>query len=101
MKHELTAAIAFLLIGIFLVLLGVGLHSREQARSEESVQTSRQTEIPAIHTTSRNNHGRVTVYSENGEIFDCIGTIDVIYSGWNGEEMEIVVHVDENEEAGN
>jgi len=101
LKHELTAAMAILLIGIFLVLLGVGLHSREQAGSEEPTQNNQQAETPVIHTVSRNNHGRVTVYSGDGKIFDCIGTVDMISSGWNGEEIKIIVYVDETEEAGN
>lgn len=78
-----------LLISVCVVPLCTG-----SAAVEQITEQAEKAEPLIITTTPKNNYGTITIYDEHGNVYyQYMGEINVISSGWNGDEVEVVVNL--------
>lgn len=87
-------------IELLLILICVGgfayfiYYGANVQKEEKEIEQSEQAEPLTIKTAPKNTDGTLTIYDEDKEIFyQYNGEIDIRSSGWNGEEIEIVINL--------
>lgn len=100
MRHKVICVLGiFALIGTVFLFTRASVaidEKKDYIDAEENIQTQ---ETISISTTPPCTYGRVRVLDKNNKvILDAIGEVDIKSNGWNGNAIQVEIHVDEGEE---
>lgn len=95
-NNNLVKIIFISIIVLFFVLTIYCLFKQNNIHDRKIYQPNIKAKDLVIEIPEKNTSGVITIYDENKMMFSYMGEIDILNDGTNGEDINIVIDVNEN-----
>lgn len=90
MKKKLIVVAVILLAALLVFLFSTSIEEKRENQTEQTNSIRPADSVERIVVSPRCNTGTITVYAEEGRVFQYRGKIEIKNSGWNGQEIKII-----------
>lgn len=96
MKKKVIVIAVILLAALLIFLFSAHIEEKREEKSEQTNSIRPADSVEYIIVSPRCDTGTITVYAEDGRVFQYRGKIKIKNSGWNGKKIEIVAYTEES-----